>query len=40
LSTDPSKTEEQLGIKPKTFEDMIVDLVGQYIELAEKEKSS
>jgi hypothetical protein len=29
-----------LGIKPKTFEDMVVDLVGQYIELAEKEQSS
>jgi len=37
---DPSKTEEQLGIKAKSFEDMIVDLVGQYVELAEKEKSS
>lgn len=36
---DVSKTEEQLGIKPKTFENMIVDLVGHYIELLEKEKS-
>lgn len=36
---DVSKTEEQLGIKSKTFENMIVDLVGHYIELLEKEKS-
>jgi hypothetical protein len=40
LKSDVSKTEEQLGIKAKSFEEMIVDLVGQYVELAEKEKKN
>lgn len=40
LKCDVSKTEQQLGIKAKSFEDMMVDLVGQYVELAEKEKSN
>jgi hypothetical protein len=40
LKSDVSKTEEQLGIKAKSFEEMMVDLVGQYVELAEKEKSA
>ena len=37
IKTDPSKTEKVLGIKPKLFEDMTVDLVGRYIELSKKE---
>jgi hypothetical protein len=37
LKTDPSRVEKVLGIKPKSFEDIIVDLVGQYVELSEKE---
>jgi hypothetical protein len=40
LKSDVSKTEEQLGIKAKSFEEMMVDLVGQYVELAEREKSA
>ena len=40
LKSDVSKTEAQLGIKAKSFEQMMVDLVGQYVELAEKEKSN
>jgi hypothetical protein len=39
LKTDPSKIEK-LGIKLKSFEDMTVDLIGQYVELLEKEKAS
>lgn len=38
IKLDPSKTKEVLGIKFKTFEEMIVDLVGQYLELLRKEK--
>jgi len=38
LKSDVSKTEKVLGIKAKTFEQMITDLIGQYVELAEKEK--
>jgi len=37
IKTDPSKTEKVLGIKPKMFEEMTVDLVGQYIEISKKE---
>jgi hypothetical protein len=37
LKTDPSRVEKVLGIKPKSFEDIIVDLVGQYVELLKKE---
>lgn len=37
LKCDASKVEKVLGIKLKSFEAMIVDLVGQYIELLEKE---
>lgn len=40
LKCNPDKTEQQLGIKAKSFEDMMVDLVGQYVELSEKEKSN
>jgi nucleoside-diphosphate-sugar epimerase len=39
LKTDPSKIEK-LGIKLKSFEDMTVDLIGQYVELLEKERAS
>jgi hypothetical protein len=37
LKSDPSRVEKVLGIKLKSFEEMIVDLVGQYVELSEKE---
>lgn len=40
LKCNVDKTEQQLGIKAKSFENMIVDLVGQYVELAEKEKGN
>jgi hypothetical protein len=40
LKVDVSKTEEQLGIKAKSYEEMIIDLIGQYIELAKKEESA
>lgn len=36
IAMDSSKTEAVLGIKPKTFEEMTVDVVGQYIELSRK----
>jgi len=36
LKFDVSKTEEQLGIKAKSFEEMVVDVVGQYVELSKK----
>jgi hypothetical protein len=39
LKTDPSKIEN-LGIKLKSYEDMTVDLIGQYVELLEKEGAS
>jgi nucleoside-diphosphate-sugar epimerase len=37
LKSDPSRVEKVLGIKLKSFEEMSVDLVGQYVELLEKE---
>jgi len=37
LKSDPSRVEKVLGIKLKSFEEMVVDLVGQYVELLEKE---
>lgn len=37
LKCDPSRVEKVLGIKLKSFENMVVDLVGQYVELLEKE---
>lgn len=37
IKGDPSKTEKVLGIKAKGFEEMMVDLIGQYVELKEKE---
>lgn len=40
LKCDASKTEQQLGIKAKSFEQMMIDLIGQYVDLAEKEKSN
>jgi hypothetical protein len=40
LKFDVHKTEQQLGIKARSFEEMVTDVVGQYIELAEKEKST
>jgi hypothetical protein len=39
IKCDPSKTVAQLGIDPKSFEKMVVDLVGQYVELVEKENA-
>jgi hypothetical protein len=38
IKLDSSKAKEVLGIELKTFEEMIVDLVGQYLELLRKEK--
>lgn len=38
IKNDPSKTEKVLGIKARSFEDMMVDILGQYVELSEKEK--
>ncbi|KAM0714261.1 hypothetical protein Q7P37_010048 [Cladosporium fusiforme] len=38
IKGDASKTEKLLGIKAKSFETMMVDLIGQYLELTEKEK--
>ena len=40
MKFDVSKTEKQLGIKARSFEEMVVDVVGQYVELAEKEKNT
>lgn len=37
LKCDPSRVEKVMGFKLKSFEDMIVDLVGQYVQLLEKE---
>jgi len=37
LKSDPSKIEKVMGIKLKSYEDMAVDLVGQYVGLLEKE---
>ncbi|RSM10756.1 hypothetical protein CEP52_003389 [Fusarium oligoseptatum] len=35
---DTSKTRDVLGIEQATYEDMVKEVVGQYLELAEKEK--
>lgn len=40
LKCDSSKVEKVLGIKLKSFQDMIVDLVGQYVELLKNEGAS
>lgn len=40
IKTDPSKTEQVLGIKPKSFEEMTMDLVGQYVELLTKQAAA
>lgn len=38
VKLDTSNTEKVLGIKQKLFEEMTVDLVGQYLDLLRKEK--
>ena len=35
---DTKKTEEVFGFKHKSFEELVVEVVGQYLELVEKEK--